>query len=257
MIALGNGISLEYCSMGQFIGKDNWIHPERTISTYEIIYVSSGEVFIEENGQKYHLKEGDLLCLRPNIPHKGYKKSNKAIFFWLHFHAKNYDKLGLYRYTFTDCPVAELFFKQIGHLAISEADGNALLECRLAAFLLETVGTGQKKNKIFEDACEYIRVNMSAFPTVSSVSEHFGYNDKYLSRLFTSQCGLSLKEYIDQKRNVYIKHLLLSTALTVTQIAQMSGFAGYSSMSKFFKYHNRMTPTEFRNRNYASHTNDH
>lgn len=256
MIVFGDGIKLEFTYMGQFVGKENWIHPERAISTYEIIYVNSGEVFIEEDGEFHHLTEGDMLCLRPEVVHRGYRKTDNTGFFWLHFRADNYDRLGLYRHTFSDRHAPELFFKQLCHLAVSEKD-HSLLECRLAAFLLETVGSLKQKNKLFEDACEYIRLNIAAFPTVTSVAEHFGYNEHYLSRLFVKNCGLSLKAYIDEKRNAYVKHLLLSTTLTVTEIAHMAGFSGYSSLSKFFKYKNHITPTEFRNSNYASHTNDH
>lgn len=52
-----NDFKLEYIYSGLFSTDKNWIHPAKTEITYEIIYVISGEVFIEEYGKKYHLQK--------------------------------------------------------------------------------------------------------------------------------------------------------------------------------------------------------
>ena len=240
--------------MGEFIGGKGWMHPEIAVNTHELIFVTAGEVFIEEDGILYHLKAGDLLCLKPNKIHRGYRKSDNARFFWLHFSSDGYEKIGIYNHRTADIHGYVLLFKQLGHLATLEGTSE-LIECRIAALLLDIMRERDTKSKLFSDICEYIRRNISAPITVRSIADTFCYSSDYLSRVFTKSCGLSLKAYIDAERNTYIKHLLLNTNLTVRQISDKAGFESDNALIKFFKYNNSTTPTAFRNSYYASHTN--
>ena len=255
MIELNNGIKIKFSNMGHFIGGERWRHPEISVPTYEIIFVTAGEVYIEEEGRFYLLTEGDMLCLRPNITHRGYKETDNTRFYWLHFWADNYDEIGVYRYRAEDAHNCRLFFRQLNHLAQSKSN-DSLIECKLAAFLLEVSGEQSRKSKLFSDASEHVRINIATAPTVQSVAETFGYNADHLSRVFVKNCGIPLKAYIDRERNAYIKHLLLSTNMTVREIADAASFDSDNALIKFFKYNNATTPTEFRNRYHASHTNN-
>ena len=40
---------IKYTSCGNFISNGQWIHPDRNINSYEIIYVTKGSVYINEN----------------------------------------------------------------------------------------------------------------------------------------------------------------------------------------------------------------
>ena len=255
MITLDNGITLKYSYMGHFIGGEKWRHPEISVSTYEIIFVTEGEVYIEEDGKFYLLTEGDMLCLRPNLMHRGYKETDNTRFYWLHFFADNYDDLGIYHHRAVDIHNFKLFFRQLNHLAQDESN-YALIECKLAAFLLETAAEVKKKNKLFSDISEHIRINIAAAPTVLEVAEHFRYNPDHLSRVFAKNCGIPLKAYISRERNAYVKHLLLSTNMTIREIACAASFESDNALIKFFKYNNGFTPTEFRSNFHASHTNN-
>ena len=57
---------------GNFTSDNNWIHMERIIDSYEIIIVNKGTVYIEQDDEKYKLREGDFLLLEPGRKHKGY-----------------------------------------------------------------------------------------------------------------------------------------------------------------------------------------
>ena len=54
---------------GNFTSKREWIHQERTINSNELIVVTKGEVFIEENGKRFTVKENEFLILYPNDVH--------------------------------------------------------------------------------------------------------------------------------------------------------------------------------------------
>lgn len=48
---------------GLFVGQAGWIHPRRSIDSFEIILVRKGIVPINENGIDYRVEPGQLIVL--------------------------------------------------------------------------------------------------------------------------------------------------------------------------------------------------
>ena len=245
---------IDFSNMGLFVGGENWIHPETTNNTYELIFVVKGEVFIEEDGVRHDLKAGDFICLIPEVKHKGYKKSSGASFFWVHFYAKNYDRFGVYKKHASATYNYSSLMKNLNHLAKTQAD-KALIESKLLAFLLENKNPEQKDNKLFYDVSEYIRINVCFAPKVGTVAARFGYNADYLSRVFIKNCGVSLKKYIDSEREAFVADKLLNTTMTIKEIAAECSFIDDNALIKFFSARSGYSPTEYRNKVFATHTN--
>lgn len=255
MIILDEEITIDFSNMGHFIGGADWIHPDTVTSTYELVFVTEGEVFLEIADVKYHFVAGDLFCIPAGHRRRGWRSSNAPAFFWLHFFAENYDRLGITSRRIKDIHNYALFFKQLNHFATLQKEKN-LIECKLVAFLLELKNSVPEKSKLFSDVCEYVRIHISEDLTVKEVAARFHYSSDYLSKVFFKNIGLSLKEYLDRERNAFIKNLLLSTMMSLKEIAEAAGFEDDNRLIKFFKYNNRTTPTLFRNRYYASHINN-
>ncbi len=253
MITINNYAKFEFNYMGQFISNDEWIHPEFTIPTYEIIYVIKGVVYIEEDGVQYELHENDVLCLKPNLCHKGYKASKDVSFFWLHFTADNYDEIGIYQAHTEDKSHANLF-KELNHLA-TVSGYQTLIETKILSFLFELKNDLTKRSKLFFDACEFINANIEKNLSVVDVSDEFFYSADHLSKVFKKCSGLTLKEYIDNARNNAVKNLLLSTYMTISEIAETLNFESANALNKFFKYNNKISPSSYRNNYYASYIN--
>ncbi len=241
--------------MGYFVGGTGWIHPDVTIDTYEIIFVTGGTVYIREGETEYALRKGNLLVLRPHVRHAGYQKSDGMSFFWLHFHAKDYECLGGYFFRPSAFHHYALLFRRLNHLATIRAD-KRLIECELALMLLEIKEQHIGQSKLFSDVSDYVKVQIATAPTVASVADAFGYNPDYLSKVFVKNAGMSLKKYIDRERNGFVKSMLLNTNLTVKEIAYAARFPDDGALIKFFRYNNGQTPTEFRSSYYATHTNN-
>lgn len=254
MIKFNDGLEICFSNMGKFIGGKNWKHPYVSTPTYEIIFVTDGEVFLEEDGCRMHLKKGDLLCLRANTRHGGYQSSDYCSFFWLHFFADRYDEIGMYQKKVRDSYNAELLFKELNHWA-TLGKAQEIIECRLLAFLMELKNEREESGKLFSDLCEYIRVYVDENLSVQKLAKRFGYSSDHLSKVCKAGCGLSLKEYLMRERNTYVKNLLLCTSMSIKEIAGAACFEDDNAFLKFFKYINKMTPTQFRNQYYASHIN--
>ena len=131
----------------------------------------------------------------------------------------------------------------------------------LQVLLAEIVAQGRESELSTEALAvrirEWIRINTDQPLTVSQIANRFGYNEDYLSRLFKKNYGKSLKGVIDEMKAAQIKRLLLESDMTLYEIARRMSFEDYKLFLKFFKYHEGITPTEFRNLYCDIHTNNH
>ncbi len=254
MLRLDDGAYLDFSNMGLFIGGEDWIHPTVANATYELIFLVGGVAYLEEEGRRYVLHPGDLLCLRPGVLHGGYRKSSGTVFFWLHFFAGNYTRFGVDYKKVSDTYHVAALMKKLNHLAMTQAD-RALIESMLLAFLLEMKHADGRENKLFHDVREYIRTQVETAPKVCEIAARFGYNADHLSRLFKKNSGWSLKQYIDRERTAWVSDRLLNTAMTLKEIAAAGGFENDNALIKFFSVRVGCSPTQYRNRHFATHTN--
>ena len=84
----------------------------------------------------------------------------------------------------------------------------------------------------------------------------YGYNTDYIGKLFKSNFNISLKKYIDLQRLNLAKDLLMTTLKSVKQIAYEIGYTDENLFIKFFMYHEKMSPTVFRNKYFNTHINN-
>lgn len=81
--------------------------------------------------------------------------------------------------------------------------------------------------------------------SVSAIAQQFNMTPSYLSLYFKRKMNLSPLEYIHQKRVEQVK-ILLETDLPIKTIAQETGYFDTRPMIRFFKRHEGITPTEYR-----------
>lgn len=110
-----------------------------------------------------------------------------------------------------------------------------------------------RKSKIFSKqvvlCVNYIFENLHKKITVSELAEHTGLNASYLSRLFKTETGVSVSEYVITKKIAAAKNMLKYTDQPITEIAEMFAFASQSHFTKTFRTHEGITPKKFRDLN--------
>ena len=121
---------------------------------------------------------------------------------------------------------------------------------------VDSIKKQEDTNKVISEAVAWITANRDIILKVEEVSEHLGYNADYISRLFKANYGKSLKEYINDVKISHIKQLLLTSNLSLTDIACSTGFDDYKYFLKFFKYHEGVTPTQFLKSYTKTHINN-
>ncbi|WP_240523271.1 DNA-3-methyladenine glycosylase 2 family protein [Polaromonas sp. AER18D-145] len=83
-------------------------------------------------------------------------------------------------------------------------------------------------------------------PTVAGLAAKLGVSDRHVRRIFETQFGVSPMQYLQTRRLLTAKQLLADTALPVTQVALISGFASVRRFNAAFVGHYGLNPTQMR-----------
>ncbi|MBQ8510024.1 MAG: helix-turn-helix transcriptional regulator [Clostridia bacterium] len=255
--------SLHYIYAGKFTSRGQWIHPTRVIDSHEIIIVTEGSFTLMEGGRAYPLDVGSVLFLEPGVEHGGVEVTDEKIsFYWLHFNGLDPVGEGLCakHYILREPYHVSLLCRQLLHYA-GEGFEQEVLDSLLHVLLCELSSQSRQDDEsegsLVLRIREWIRINADRPLNAPDVSAHFGYNEDYITRLFKKRYGIGLKSMINELKLNHVKRLLLETDLPLTEIAGQAGFSDYKLFLKFFKYHEGLTPSEFKAAYYSLHTNNH
>ena len=148
-------------------------------------------------------------------------------------------------------------FSQCMHIANTPGYDPVCTDLYTALYIEEIICNGSavsvSKNRLAAQVKEYVNLNIEKDLTVRLVSEHFGYHENYISKVFKAAYGVLLSRYIVNQRLAYARALLNTTLYMVNQISRQLSFKSENHFVKFFKYHTHITPSEYRN----SYTNIH
>ena len=242
---------------GLFGSEVLWIHPDRTEETYEIIYVTSGKVFMhdEKNGSM-ELSKGSLVILEPGVRHYGTKHSENVSFYWVHFHLDG--TLPFENRVFTKIDSPHLF-KELLHYCFLPERPEYLVNSILVRILCEICFLSEKSHRnadgTAEKIYEWIRANAHSGLTAEKTAKHFGFSPDHVTRIIKKNYGIGVKALINSFVLSKAKELLANTEKYVKEIAYELEFENDKAFIGFFKYHEGVFPSEFRDRFYKIHMN--
>ena len=93
---------------------------------------------------------------------------------------------------------------------------------------------------------QYIADNLSMKIQREELAKMVYLNPDYLSKLFHKQVGMTLGEYILEKRLALAKQLLINTDLSIADISQRVGITDASYFIRTFKKNLGVTPQQYR-----------
>ncbi len=256
-----------------------WSHLTRTLYDYELILVTKGILYIQSDNTKYEISVGEYIIMPPLTLQRGWKSSDCS-FYWLHF-AQNEGEVMTYppecandeyriclngqirtRYLILPLtgivPAYErliILFKQLQDCE-KRYQNKSYDDFCTTSLLLElksqlkplngNTSKSKDKKQLCDDIIDYIHWHISEPVTVSQIADYYGYNPKYLSTLFKSITGNSLKNCIMTEKMEQAKLLLTDTKDTVAQIGYVLGFQDNHNFSSCFKKVTGLTPLEYR-----------
>lgn len=82
--------------------------------------------------------------------------------------------------------------------------------------------------------------------SLTVLSDLFHLNPQYISQLFKAEIGVSFLSYLTTIRLEKAKKLLISTDMSITELAMACGYADYRVFTKVFRKSEGITPSGYR-----------
>lgn len=102
------------------------------------------------------------------------------------------------------------------------------------------------EERVISSITRYMQEHISEEISLSVLADEFHLNSQYISQLFKNEIGVGFLSYLTNIRIEKAKKLLLSTSLSVTEIAENTGYSDYRVFTKVFKKTEGITPSQFR-----------
>lgn len=256
---------------GKFVSPSpDWMHMNRVLMDYELFIQTKGQLYIADDEERHVLQEGEFLLMAPRTRQFGYQGSDCS-FYWLHFTAEEQSEAPILIERHEAQP-GRMMIPRKGALQRSDKimvmmkqlqdSVRSYQDPTLNNFLATTIlyelykqcdpGTNAVKKELkqlqlYNDIVDYIKWHRFETLKVSRIADHFGYNAKYLSHLFSTISGMTLKHFIMQQKIEAASFLLTDTNQSISEIAMQLGYCDSHHFMKSFKQVTNLTPTGFRN----------
>lgn len=244
-------------------------HPDPTYARDgRMLYFPKGTGRLEAGGTVYEANENDLFLIPPMCPYAirsgQYYLVNfdyvyqpdapeRAIPILAHNRAEpvcpvSFSNLPILASTTRiNLPGEESRFKKMAELYTAKSfcfrsEMSAYLTLILTDCFKKLLHTDSKLTQI----CQYIKENAHLPLNNQSIGEHFHYHPNYVNRLFVSGMGTTLHQFLSACRMEKAVDLLCFTGLSVTEIAETTGFRTLSHFSNAFKRVYGCSPQQFR-----------
>lgn len=104
----------------------------------------------------------------------------------------------------------------------------------------------QQEQRVITGLTRYLQEHLAEDVSLSVLAEEFHLSSQYISQLFKSEIGVNFLAYLTNIRMEQAKKLLLSSSLSIAEVAEQSGYADYRVFTKVFKKNEGITPSQYR-----------
>lgn len=241
---------------------------------YEIFILLDGDVTMLINSQQYRITSGAVVLLTSRDLHISINNTStcyKRITILFDHHAlQNFNTMRTNLLAcFSGMPrnQGNIFYMAPQEVAVFESHARSIAACQgstqygddltaiaqlvsLLIFVNKVYMQGTRlkplqRNPIILELVEYIDSHIDQPLSVQSLCESISYSEPYVSQLFSTQMGVSLKRFILTKKVAYAKQLL-KTEDTIQQVCEKCGFNDYSNFSRTFKQIAGMSPRQWK-----------
>ena len=104
----------------------------------------------------------------------------------------------------------------------------------------------QQEERTITGLTRYLQAHLTEEVSLSVLAEEFHLSAQYISQLFKSEIGVNFLAYLTNIRMERAKKLLLTTSLSIAEVAQQSGYGDYRVFTKVFRKSEGITPSQYR-----------
>lgn len=238
----------------------------RVLNEYQMLYITEGEGWFEsEHCKRTAVKAGSMILLFPHEWHNyaptletGWKE------YWIGFRGRYIDERVQNGFLSPERPIVsigsdiqiEQFYLEVLREAEFESNGFQVLISSVVIHILgiavyrqhftryESTAVSEKIERAKNLMHMYIGENKSP----EQIASELGIGYTWFRREFKNLVGISPAQYQQQLRHIRAKEMLLSSDLSIADIAYDLGFTSPNLFSTFFHKMEGITPTAFRKR---------
>lgn len=243
----------------QFQSRQNLDFPQHLHDVLELIFLRSGSATAVSGNRRYDLTAGDVFVSFPNQPH-GYEQSREVLAdvlilpsrflspWWQGASSEPIDpvlKKGSWEHTGVDT-LWQLVLPERKTAPAAVLQGYALVIAgKLMPLIpLQTRDTGRAD--ALGAVIRYINHHYRESIGRKELAEAVGYNESYISHLFSQQLGTTFVDYLTALRLKDARDLLANPELTVSQVSMTLGFGSIRSFNRAFFREFGINPRTFR-----------
>ncbi len=254
MISVQEPIPLKigFVDAGHYKKSIRWQYASQGTEGFTFFLLDEGIAHVETEQSRFTLDVSDGLLIEPRTQYSIQMEENGASLYWIRFTLEILDEAARYdnffhlpdRYPAVSALHQLLYtVRRPSHPTVTPDLLTAMVLTELFHAQCTEVRTDVD---LVEEICAWIRANRATRLSVTLTAKHFNYHPDYLCTQFRQKLGISLKHFIDEERLENAKQKLLSTRLPVKALASQLGWENENQFIHFFKYHENISPTQFR-----------
>lgn len=243
----------------QFQSRQNLDFPQHIHDVLELVFVRTGTVTAVTGSLRYGLTAGDLFVSFPNQPH-GYEKSREVLadvlilpsrFLAPWWQGSNSEpvtpvlKKESWEHTEVD-KIWALVLPELEQASEVVLQGYALLIAGKILPLLPLKSRGDSRQDALGAVIRYIGAHYREPLSRKELAQAVGYNESYISHLFSLQLQTTFVDYITALRLRDARELLLNPDISVSQVSLTLGFGSIRSFNRAFFQEFGINPRTFR-----------
>ncbi len=234
----------------------------------DLVLIIRGKGTLFFNNQKYPTQKGDLLVFNQDVLHGEYTDPNDPLEIIVvnlkgvqaeglpYNHLLPLDTLPIVK-TGEQFQLMYYLFQFIKDECMKQADGFALL-CKDSTKLILTIvqsllerynhqkADDEMSFPVIQEIIDYLNLNFNKNIRLEDLEHKFHFSQYYLSHKFKDETGLTINQYLTNRRLGEAKKQLVYTDLSITEIAQNVGYDNLSHFYTIFKKHTGVSPTKLK-----------
>ncbi|MBB6634477.1 helix-turn-helix transcriptional regulator [Cohnella thailandensis] len=230
--------------------------------SYNLHIVIEGKGYLLTEGKRYELTKGQGFLFGPGLRQRYYSDAeNPWSIRWVHFFGERLEELldgkGVgepWLFALTELePFVDLTDRLLALGRTYRVEDEYGMASTLYELLTRLQTLSDRLNVPIDPAADkiravanYVRTHSAESFSIEQAAALAGYSAHYFSRKFGRTFGKSFPDFVLESRLIQAKRLLVSTPLSVKEIALETGFSQASYFISCFKRSEGMTPAEFR-----------
>lgn len=239
----------------------------------EITYAISGTAIVYSGDDVCKLSAGQIHFIKKGVSHKIVAENDENFRYVCigYTPRKNFAQLEhifaeLDKYDHVECSdngnIRILTEMLINESYVKSTDSDIMINAYMIQIITETAralrGIGITERRKFDGerssfaiyhTLRYIDKSFLEIKSISDISKKLSYSEYYLAHLFKDKMGVTIKQYVQEKKMEAAKAFLRDDSNSVSDISEKLGYATTHAFSQAFKRSVGMSPSEYKKAN--------